>query len=213
MANRPGPHSEAGKAASSRNALKHGLTSLHPIVTDADRPDYEALRDTLFDSLQPVGHLQQHTFQRLVNAAWNMERCLKLEHMVMECIGGIDPLAHPDAAQQAALFERYYLRFEGSYRANLRELERLQRLQLAQDVHFGDTNPTGALHDVQLYQRLAKRTPPAAQPAAKPPQNPQPPSNQPGAKQIPRSAPCPCGSGQKYKRCCGVNAPPVLHAA
>ncbi len=30
-------------------------------------------------------------------------------------------------------------------------------------------------------------------------------------KQIPRGAPCPCGSGRKYKRCCGRNAPPVLH--
>jgi uncharacterized protein YecA (UPF0149 family) len=28
--------------------------------------------------------------------------------------------------------------------------------------------------------------------------------------QIPRSAPCPCKSGEKYKRCCGKNAPPVL---
>jgi uncharacterized protein YchJ len=28
--------------------------------------------------------------------------------------------------------------------------------------------------------------------------------------EIPRSAPCPCGSGRKYKRCCGHNAPPVL---
>jgi uncharacterized protein YecA (UPF0149 family) len=27
---------------------------------------------------------------------------------------------------------------------------------------------------------------------------------------IPRGAPCPCKSGQKYKRCCGRNAPPVL---
>ena len=28
--------------------------------------------------------------------------------------------------------------------------------------------------------------------------------------QIPRSAPCPCGSGEKYKRCCGTDAPPIL---
>ncbi len=28
---------------------------------------------------------------------------------------------------------------------------------------------------------------------------------------VPRNAPCPCGSGQKYKRCCGHNAPPLLH--
>lgn len=27
----------------------------------------------------------------------------------------------------------------------------------------------------------------------------------------PRGAPCPCGSGLKYKRCCGHNAPPVLN--
>jgi uncharacterized protein YecA (UPF0149 family) len=25
-----------------------------------------------------------------------------------------------------------------------------------------------------------------------------------------RNSPCPCGSGQKYKRCCGQDAPPVL---
>jgi hypothetical protein len=31
--------------------------------------------------------------------------------------------------------------------------------------------------------------------------------------QIPRSQPCPCGSGVKYKRCCGRNAPAVLNSA
>jgi hypothetical protein len=31
--------------------------------------------------------------------------------------------------------------------------------------------------------------------------------------QIPRSSPCPCGSGEKYKRCCGRAAPPVLSKA
>src|ERR1035438_2255897 len=32
--------------------------------------------------------------------------------------------------------------------------------------------------------------------------------------EIARNAPCPCGSGNKYKRCCGTNAPPKLcHAA
>src|SRR5207245_2001868 len=29
---------------------------------------------------------------------------------------------------------------------------------------------------------------------------------------VPRGAPCPCKSGQKYKRCCGKSAPPVLTA-
>jgi len=32
-------------------------------------------------------------------------------------------------------------------------------------------------------------------------------------KMMPRNAPCPCGSGAKYKRCCGKDAPPVLNQA
>ena len=35
----------------------------------------------------------------------------------------------------------------------------------------------------------------------------------PPAPETARNAPCPCGSGQKYKRCCCENAPPLLHAA
>ena len=30
--------------------------------------------------------------------------------------------------------------------------------------------------------------------------------------QVPRNASCPCGSGVKYKRCCGTRAPAVLHS-
>jgi uncharacterized protein YecA (UPF0149 family) len=35
--------------------------------------------------------------------------------------------------------------------------------------------------------------------------------SQPAHSGTPRNAPCPCGSGQKHKRCCGKEAPPVLH--
>ena len=31
--------------------------------------------------------------------------------------------------------------------------------------------------------------------------------------EVGRNSPCPCGSGLKFKRCCGVNAPPVLNKA
>jgi uncharacterized protein YchJ len=36
---------------------------------------------------------------------------------------------------------------------------------------------------------------------------------QSSAASMPRNAPCPCGSGLKYKRCCGRHAPPVLSQA
>lgn len=40
---------------------------------------------------------------------------------------------------------------------------------------------------------------------------PTPPLSAPVAESTPRSAPCPCGSGLKYKRCCGRGSTPVLH--
>ena len=160
MSEHTGPRSDAGKAASSKNATKHGLNNLYPVVTAADRPLYESLREQLFYALRPANYLQGLTFQRLVNAAWNMERCQKLENELMESVDGVDPLGHPEAMKTAALYQRYYLRFEGAYRANLREMERLQRLQIVQDVYFGDSNKIGELHDLQLYQRVAKRNQP-----------------------------------------------------
>ena len=44
--------------------------------------------------------------------------------------------------------------------------------------------------------------------------NPAPKPQPPAAaapKMTPRNAPCPCGSGAKYKRCCGPDATPVLN--
>jgi uncharacterized protein YecA (UPF0149 family) len=50
----------------------------------------------------------------------------------------------------------------------------------------------------------------SAQDSAKQTQS-QPDQAQAKRASIPRSAACPCKSGEKYKRCCGKNAPPVLN--
>ena len=220
MPNQSGPNTPEGKAASSRNATRHGLTAMHPVVTETDSPEFEALEAHLRFSLAPTGFLQELTYSRILISAWNMQRVLKLENALLDNSLGEDPLSNPDTEKQAALYQRYYARFEGSYRANLRELERLQRLQLLNDVHFGEEHAVSALHDLQLYQRFAKQNGLPPQPVPEPAQNPQPPSNQQGAKRNPaacpavgRNSPCHCGSGKKYKRCCGVHAPPILYAA
>ncbi|MBL8290461.1 MAG: hypothetical protein JNN08_01420 [Bryobacterales bacterium] len=157
MSQKTGPRTEAGKAASSRNATRHGLTSMHPVVTETDRPEFEALEAHLRFSLAPTGFLQELTYSRILISAWNMQRVLKLENALLDQSLGEDPLSNPDTEKQAALYQRYYARFEGSYRANLRELERLQRLQMSSDIHFNDLqSPLGALHDVQIIQRAQR---------------------------------------------------------
>lgn len=65
---------------------------------------------------------------------------------------------------------------------------------------------------VRLRAALAILDRPLPAPAGFDETNPIAPAGVPAAAPpISRSAPCPCGSGQKYKRCCGRNAPPVLN--
>ena len=157
MPNQSGPKTPEGQAASSRNAMRHGLTAMHPVVIEADRPEFEALEAHLRFSLAPTGFLQELAYSRILISAWNMQRVLKLENALLENSLGEDPLNNPDTEKQAALYQRYYARFEGSYRANLRELERLQRLQMTSDIHFNEMkSPLGALHDLRIIQRAQR---------------------------------------------------------
>ena len=61
-------------------------------------------------------------------------------------------------------------------------MERLQRLQIVQEVYFGDSNKIGELHDLQLYQRVAKRN--------RPPE----PTDDPATPLSPREPPSPRGT-------------------
>ena len=47
----------------------------------------------------------------------------------------------------------------------------------------------------------------------KPPRQPEVGLGRRSLGEVGRNSPCPCGSGLKYKRCCGVNAPPILNNA
>jgi hypothetical protein len=55
---------------------------------------------------------------------------------------------------------------------------------------------------------LSPEPPPEPEAAATSPQ----PESPAALPEIARNAPCPCGSGEKYKRCCGTQAPPQLGA-
>jgi SEC-C motif-containing protein len=74
----------------------------------------------------------------------------------------------------------------------------------------GKTKPISALAipaTAQTKPIQESGTPTAAQLAGKT----KPIQRQAAAPPIPRNAPCPCGSGRKYKRCCGPTAPALLH--
>ena len=74
------------------------------------------------------------------------------------------------------------------------DLAKIEQIKQENAVHAAALQAFPPINIEKLMQRL---DPPAA-PETKP-------------TQTPRNATCNCGSGLKFKRCCGVDAPPVLY--
>ncbi|WP_418158897.1 hypothetical protein [Benzoatithermus flavus] len=75
-----GPVTEAGKARSSRNALKHGLTAeVHLVLQGENAAAFDTLARSLFAELAPVGTLDGALVAHLAAALWKTGRAERLE--------------------------------------------------------------------------------------------------------------------------------------
>ena len=119
-----GPQTPEGKARSSQNARKHGLSAREVVIAPDEREDFEEFLEAYQTDLQPQGMTEQGLFNQLVLAAWNLQRISRLEAKWAEEDG--DPL-HTDYSELAIQrLARYQTRAERTYFRCLRELRVLQ---------------------------------------------------------------------------------------
>jgi hypothetical protein len=74
-----GPRTDEGKARSSRNAVKHGLTSRQLVIAPGQEDEFAELHDSLLAQLAPEGAIEMSLFNLLLHAAWNLQRFRTLE--------------------------------------------------------------------------------------------------------------------------------------
>lgn len=74
-----GPVSIKGKAAASRNAVRHGLLSTRLFLEDEDPADFDALFLDLQKSLAPVGTLELALAERIAIGMWRQRRLVQAE--------------------------------------------------------------------------------------------------------------------------------------
>jgi hypothetical protein len=77
-----GPNTPAGKARAGRNALRHGLGSLLPILPGERAEEWEAHRAGIFASLAPVGALEENLANRVALSLWRLGRVAAYETAV-----------------------------------------------------------------------------------------------------------------------------------
>jgi hypothetical protein len=74
-----GPRTPEGKARSSRNALKHGLTSNEALIPEEDPAEFEASRQEFLAELRPAGATEETLAEVMVMANWKLRRVWRME--------------------------------------------------------------------------------------------------------------------------------------
>ena len=216
-----GPLTESGKQTASRNARTAGLYAApsHAILPD-ERDIWDAFFQSFEDHLSPEGPLEETLAAEITHAAWRLRRCNLIECSPENAEGQL-----PQAIDRARTSA------QRSFHRNTAELRKLQAERQFRREYFPTEHDGSQLglaevrQIVPVLQNLASFDPVKrettvfnslknnthranwvrsvkSQDAAR--------SDSAAGLQTPRSAPCPCGSGQKYKRCCGINSPAVL---
>ncbi len=210
-----GPVTDQGKSRVSRNALTSGLFSATDFVQPDEHDIYNQFCAAYETDLSPVGAIEQTLAAEILHAAWRLRRC-----SILEATGEYNQ----DSVERARA---------NAHRIFARCMNELRKIQTERYIRLNsDTDASGLANSQAISQAVhgaAKAAREAAEAALfgrvtavrrRPTEvhEPRAPANfakqsqsaPPDAIQTPRGAPCSCGSGIKFKRCCGKDAPPVL---
>lgn len=123
-----GPRTDEGKAASSKNATRHGLTARGLIVLPGLEDDFTAHEAGLRESLRPWGELQEAIFMRALESSWNLRRCRLAEAKLYSTAAdpSVDPLLDDQNEAKYTRIQKYAKQNENSLYKAMRHLAELQ---------------------------------------------------------------------------------------
>ena len=128
-----GPKTEAGKAQSRRNALKHGIFAANMFVYGETPSEYQELLGALREDLAPEGALEELLVEKIAICVWRGKRVLRCEGGLVR--SSVDYSEKEMRDWRALPIEWEYmdrvLRYDGMMQrqlfSTLSQLERLQR--------------------------------------------------------------------------------------
>jgi len=100
-----GPKTEAGKAAASRNALKHGLLAQDVVCGEERGAEYRGFVAALIADLAPVGEVEEMLVDRIASCTWRLQRMVLAEASMFDIRPGSDEL-RPGETVYARRFDR-----------------------------------------------------------------------------------------------------------
>ena len=74
-----GPVTPEGRAASSRNSLRHGFTAASVVLPTESSEDFQELLDSYIDQFHPQGGVEMDLIQTMAAARWRLRRIATIE--------------------------------------------------------------------------------------------------------------------------------------
>ena len=75
-----GPVTTAGKAISSKNAIKHGLRAAEIVIPGEDSSEFDSFRQDLLADLSPASHMEFMLADRIIGSFWKLRRSGRMEN-------------------------------------------------------------------------------------------------------------------------------------
>lgn len=146
--NSTGPATAEGKARSSQNALRHGLTSNKVVLAHENADEFKSLRQSFLDTHRPATEREEQLVIRMVEAWWRLNRAYRVETEFLQQSADAMSEAHADLTSEGALaaifldsaksrnyrlFLRYLTNAENAYRHACTEFEKVRRERLQRE--------------------------------------------------------------------------------
>jgi hypothetical protein len=213
-----GPTTAEGKSRSSRNALSSGLYSQADFVLPGEHGIYAEFCAGFHSDLVPEGAVEQTLAAEVIHAAWRLRRCSAVEGG-MNC--EVDPMLDPAAAKTQQAVDRARTQAHRAFHRATAELRRLQTERqfraefLPEDFDTENLGLASYKEIAPALRKLSRAEEQMSMDYVKAEINRPLPTLPPEklGSFCARNAPCTCGSGIKYKRCCGTGAPAILNQA
>ncbi|HWQ91190.1 MAG TPA: hypothetical protein VN673_05940, partial [Clostridia bacterium] len=152
-----GPVTPEGKARSSQNALKHGLSSQQIVIGTEDEEEWLEFEDECRQALKPVGAIELGYADEFAASRWRLRRCLGIETSIFDDElasqesyvrnhSQLDPVVKTGRAFRSAQdslnsLGRYETRIRRSGERALANLLKLQSMRQKEPVRCGADAP------------------------------------------------------------------------
>src|SRR5437764_13824765 len=74
-----GPVTPEGKACSSKNSIRHGLTAKAVMLNSESHEEFQALLDSYIDQFQPATDVERDLVQTMAITPWRLNRPVGIE--------------------------------------------------------------------------------------------------------------------------------------